>query len=474
MKTLTLVIATVAMLQGCNGILSREEPKPVVPAGSRPNIVFMMVDDMGYADLSCYGAPDAKTPNIDALANQGVKFTQFYANGAECTPTRAALMTGRYPQRVKGLECAIGTGNVGRYDDAIELANNNNLGLQTEDAVIPKLLKEQNYTSVMFGKWHLGYEPKFNPVQYGWDRFFGVMGGNCHYFTHAELSELPVLYINDKPVERNGYMTHLIANDAVSFIHNNRKRHFFLYVPFTTPHFPFQAPGDENVIFTKENWMAGTRQTYVKMLEDMDRQVGRILDAIKGAGLDEKTVVVFCSDHGAMKPGLNTPFNGYKGGLFEGGIRAPLIVRWPGKIKPNTTSHQVCMTMDLTKSFLRIGGAKMPGGVSPDGKPLSDVKPLDGIDIIAHAEQRLPEEPRTVFWRARRGDRTWKAVRDKSLKYIWKTEGGKVEHWMFNLETDAGETNNLIGSQPADLLRLQALLAQWENEMKPEIESNDK
>ena len=178
------------------------------------------------------------TPHIDRLAREGVSFTQHYSNGPECSPTRTALLTGRYQQRVGGLECAIGTGNVGRYDDAIRLAEKHDLGLPVEQAILPRTLTEAGYETAIFGKWHLGYEPKFNPLEYGFGRFFGALGGNVKYFTHAELSPLPVLYLDRQPVERQGYMTRLLADEAEAFVQRNRSRPFFLYVPFTAPTFP--------------------------------------------------------------------------------------------------------------------------------------------------------------------------------------------------------------------------------------------
>ena len=168
----------------------------------QPNFVLILADDLGYGDLGCYGHPEAKTPVLDQLARDGVRFSQHYSNGPECSPTRTALLTGRYQQRVGGLECAIGTGNVGRYDDAIRLANKQDLGLPVDDAVLPRALRAVNYRCGIFGKWHLGYEAKFNPIEYGWNEFFGYLGGNVHYFDHRETSDLHVLFNGRQPVER--------------------------------------------------------------------------------------------------------------------------------------------------------------------------------------------------------------------------------------------------------------------------------
>lgn len=425
-------------------------------ATAAPNIVFILVDDMGYADLGCYGTPDAKTPNIDRLAAEGVRFTQFYAIGTECTPSRTAFLTGRYPQRVGGLECAIGTGNVGRYDDAIALAEKNDLGLPADRATLAPGLKRAGYHTAIFGKWHLGYEPKFSPLDQGFGQFRGFLGGNVDYFHHVELSDLPVHFNGRDPVERDGYMTDLITNDAVRFIRDSGARTpFFLYLPYSTPHFPFQGPGDSGQqLLPADQWTVGSRSKYVELLESMDAGVGEVLSALENSGTAENTLVVFASDHGAMKPGLNTPFRDFKGTLFEGGIRVPCIARWPGKLPADAVSDQVGSLMDLTASFLRIGGAEVPAD-------------LDGVDILDHVQQDREDEPRTIFWRARRDESTWRAARLGDWKYVRKAEGGKDEEWLFDLAKDASEETSLVDSEPDRLESARAAVAAWEKVVEP-------
>ncbi|MFK5921516.1 MAG: sulfatase-like hydrolase/transferase [Verrucomicrobiota bacterium] len=428
---------------------------------AKPNIVFILADDMGYADLSSYGAPDVKTQNIDRLAAEGVRFTNFYANGPECSPSRTAFLTGRYPQRVGGLECAIGTGNVGRYDDAIRLAGKSDLGLPVDLAVLAPTLKKAGYRNAIFGKWHMGYESKFNPLDQGFDEFVGFLGGNVDYFHHVELSDLPVYYSGRKAIKREGFTTHLITDDAIDFLNRQKAKTdepFFLYVPHAAPHFPFQAPDGPTQLPSKEQWTLGSRATYVKMLVDLDEQVGRLLKALEDNQQAENTLVVFASDHGAMKPGLNTPWRDYKGTLFEGGIRVPCIARWPGEIKAGQVSNQVATIMGLTRSFMSLAEGK-----------LAPAMESDGIDIIDHVRQGKKDEMRTLFWRSRRGDRTWWAVRDGDLKYVKKTEAGKSEEWLFDLAEDGGEKENLLdratGKAAAAVLRRK--LIKWEVKVKP-------
>jgi len=449
--TTTLAAALVAVLV-VQAILARQV---VAQSNDRPNIVFILADDMGYGDLGCYGHPLAKTPNIDRLAKQGARFTQHYANGSECSPTRTAFLTGQYQQRAGGLECAIGTGNVGRYDDAIRLAEARDLGLPAKKTVIPGKLKEAGYACGVFGKWHLGYEPKFNPLEHGWDEFFGYLGGNVHYFNHRETSDLHVLFRGRLPVYREGYMTHLITDDSISFVERHKDEPFFLYVSHECPHFPFQGPEDENKVVTAENWTTPDAATYVAMLEDLDSEVGRLLAAIDKQGLSDKTIVVFVSDNGGFGPAAHMgPLRGAKSTTLEGGIRVPLIIRWPNRIKPNTTCNQVSLTFDLTKSFLQLAKAHVPA------------ERLDGYDIIGHLVEGRDDFARTVFWRGKRGERTWSAVRDGDLKYVRKDEGGKTEEWLFDLSSDIGEENDLLVKQSSEADRLKRVLEEWDKETK--------
>ncbi len=432
-----------------------DQPGAASGGNKPPAIVFILADDMGYGDLGCYGHPVAKTPHIDRLAEQGVRFTQHYANGPECTPTRTALLTGRYQQRAGGLECAIGTGNVGRYDDAIRLAQQGELGLPPEMCVIPGALKKAGYACGIFGKWHLGYEPKFNPIEHGWDAFFGYLGGNVHYFNHRELSDLHVLYRGREPVKAEGYMTHLITDASIDFIRKHRDRPFFLYVAHECPHFPFQGPDDRDKRVTKDNWTEPDAPTYVAMLEDLDSEVGRLLDVLEQTGLARDALVIFASDNGGFARAAHMgPLRGAKGTTFEGGIRVPLIMRWPGRIPAGTRCDQASATFDLTRSFLEVAGAKLPA------------ERLDGIDVVGHVVRERKDFPRTLFWRGRRGDRTWWAVRDGDWKYVRKAEGGALEEWLFDLARDVGEKNNLLAEERAEAARLKGLLRTWERNVK--------
>lgn len=429
----------------------------------RPNIVFLLADDLGYRDLGCYGVKDIRTPVIDRLAQQGVRFTQFYASPA-CTPSRAALLTGRYEQRIGGLETAIGVGDVGRYDDAVRLANAHDLGLPVADISIARILKDAGYDTALYGKWHLGYEPKFSPNRHGFDDAFYCEGGEMDYFHYVE--ETPdydyVLRQNGQVVKPHGYFTDLVADRAVHFIASHRERPFFLYVPFTAPHSPYQGPDDWSprpLPLKSKLWSQkeGPPAVYRAMIERLDQAIGRILAQLDEAGLAGRTLVIFASDNGGTPSCRPTGLRGFKGSTFEGGIRVPCVIRWPGKVPAGVVSTQPAMLEDLTVSMADAAGANMPAG-----------RTFDGIDIVRRIERRAPEISRTLFWRTRRYAGAWKAVRDGNLKYVVHFDGPKTDlEGLFDLAADPAEQRDLLTSRPADAVRLRRLLADWEKEVQP-------
>ncbi len=449
-KTLSYAIPSMATLSNVQAFGQSTPSK-------KPNIVLIVADDLGYGDVGSYGCPDISTPGIDRLAKQGVRFTNFYANAPECTPTRTALLTGRYQQRVGGLECAIGIGHVGRYDDAIRLRAMNQLGLPADGNTLPAMLKRAGYTTCISGKWHLGYESYFSPTAHDFDVSFGPLGGSADYFHHTEPEGQHTLTLNGEEAFLNGYLTDLITNHAVKFIHGHHDHPFFLYVPYTCPHTPYQGPNDRtDQRKTPENWNQGERETFAAMVENMDKGIGRILQTLDQFGLDENTVVIFMSDNGANRHGRNTPYSGYKGSLNEGGIRVPCVVRWPGHLSQGKVTDQTALTMDFTASIARIAGTNAPKD-----------KPFDGIDIINELEQNNLTHGRTLFWRKRRGNQTWRAVRDGSMKYLSRQNGDSLTEYLFDLKADPGEKNNLMNSRKDEFKHLKQKLKQWEKEVKP-------
>ncbi len=423
----------------------------------RPNFLFILADDLGYGDLECYGRGDIRTPRLNQLARDGVRFTAHYANGAECTPTRTAFLTGRYQQRVGGLECAIGTGNVGRYDDAIRLRETNDLGLPITERTIVRLLKDAGYRTAISGKWHLGYEPKFAPHRHGFDVSFYCIGGGMDYFYYLDTVAGYNLFQDGQPIHREGYFTDLLTDQAIRFLDNqSADQPFFLYVPYTAPHSPFQGPRDrcDNPLpLDSPLWNQGQAppDVYVAMIEHMDRRIGDLLDALQRRNLAANTVVIFASDNGGTASARNLPFSGIKGTTREGGIRVPAIVRWPGKIPQGIVSDQPCLTFDFTCSMAALAGVQP----SPD-------RPFDGIDILRCVFQRQPPPPRTLFWRKPRGDTIWHGARDGNWKYVGQQKGDKFTSYLFNLADDPAEQHDLRHTHPDRFAQLQNEYRQWE------------
>jgi N-acetylgalactosamine-6-sulfatase len=414
----------------------------------RANIVFILADDLGYGDLGCYGCPDIKTPRLDRLAREGILLTDCYSNGSVCSPTRAALLTGRYQQRI-GLEWAVSYQVFGE-------------GLPPEEKSIARLIRDTGYATAMVGKWHLGYDLDRRPKHHGFERFFGLLGGNHHYFEHYDRKGVPDLFRDNEPVRVAGYSTDLMGRAAVEYVEAMKPGPFFLYVPFNAPHFPFQGPGDvDRTVTPKQGWQTGTRSTYAAMVESLDANVGLILDTLDRNDLANKTLVVFTSDNGGMLPlSRNAPLAKGKGTLWEGGIRVPGIARWPGTVPAGTRSAQVALTMDWAATLVALAGAS----------PSVD-RPLDGIDLMPILTGKKPQEPRAVFWRRaldpyRKNVVPHRAVRQGRWKYIDEPSG---KRYLYDLSTDRGEENNLAEETPERAEMMARLLDAWEADVDPAL-----
>ncbi|MEM0925959.1 MAG: sulfatase-like hydrolase/transferase [Planctomycetota bacterium] len=424
-------------------------PGCLLATDRQPNIVFLLADDLGYGDLGCYGRENVQTPHLDAMAESGVRFTAHYANGPECSPTRAAFLTGRYQQWIGGLECAIGTGNLGRYDDAIRLRETNDLGLPTSIPTLPRLLKQAGYRTGLFGKWHLGYEPKFAPHLHGFDECFYCIGGEMDYFHYIDNVAGYNLFRNGKPISDNGYFTERMTEEALKFIRDQGSEPYFLYVPFTCVHSPFQGPADKRphpLPLDSSLWKQGQAppDVYRAMIESMDDSVGRLLDSV-----DDQTLVIFASDNGGTKSARNDPFRGIKGSTFEGGIRVPAILRWPSQIEGGRICHVPTLTFDFTKTIADVAGVTFP-----------ESHPLEGDNLLAILDGTVPQ--RTLYWRKPRGDQIWKGVREGSLKYIAMTKGNQQREYLFDLSVDPGESQDLLNIQRRDADRLRKKFEVWE------------
>jgi len=419
---------------------------------TRPNVVLIMTDDLGWADLSSYGASDIRTPNLDRLARDGLRLTDFYANGVTCSPTRAGLISGRYQQRY-GIEAPLS--NADRAGDR---------GLLATGYSLPQLLKNHGYATGLIGKWHLGYVQEKSPNAHGFDYFFGLKSGYHDYYTHHDGAGQPDLWENDKPVERDGYTTDLVTERAARFIDEHKNEPFFLDVAYTAPHWPYQVPGKPSVApnnaahVLPHDLETSTRADYVAMVEHLDSQIGKLLAAIEAAGIADDTIVIFTNDNGGEWLSSSAPLFGRKWTVFEGGIRVPAIVRWPKRIRAGSVSDQVGITMDLTASILAVTGAPVPAEAK-----------LEGMDLFPVWEGRAPELERTLFWRSGSGAGKQTAVR----RGDWKIIVDGTHTYVFDVRTDLSERNDLARWRQDVAQALRPLLVDWEASVDAEAAALD-
>jgi len=419
---------------------AKTNPKP-----SRPNVLFILADDLGWGDLSCYGRPDYRTRNLDRLASEGVKFTDAYAASAVCTPTRCAFITGRYPGRSKiGLIEPLPT-------------TNNRVGLEPGHPTIASLLKANGYDTALVGKWHLGFRPEWGPNAHGFDEFFGILAGASDYHLHKNGLGQPDLYENLTPVERNGYLTDLFTDRAVDYIRRRRSAPFYLSLHYTAPHWPWQdRKGGERVIFTDKTIEpvtmggGGSLKLYAEMMRGLDEGVGRVMAALKTAGLERNTLVIFTSDNGGERFSYQWPFSGEKGDLLEGGIRVPAIVRWPAAVPAKRMTHQMAITMDWTATILAAAETSA-----------AKEFPLDGINLLPILKGQSPLQDRSFFWRIYDQD----ALRQGKWKYFRNGD----QRRLFDLSIDQREQADFSVQLPDVLQHLAAEFDKWNQQMLPRL-----
>ena len=438
------LIVMVAALCGAQAAAAQPQ------AQNRPNVVLIITDDVGYGDIGSYGAPDIKTPNIDSLAKNGTRLTDFYA-APSCTPTRAALITGRYQQRVR-LEVPLGAARTA-----------GDQGLPPTGRSLPQLVKNNGYATALIGKWHLGYKKEFSPIAHGFDYFFGFKSGLIDYYQHTDQAGEHDLFENDEPTHVNGYSTDLFTERSIRFIEQSAGRPFFLEVAYNAAHWPFQVPDKPSVAPNNARFVqpqddpTSTRQDYVAMLERADRGVGQILATLDRLGLARNTLVIFTNDNGGEWLSRNAPLFHRKQSVWEGGIRVPAILRWPGRIPAGRTSSQVGIVMDLTATILAATGSPVP----------ADAR-LEGTDLVPLLQDGRGRLERTLFFRYTLPARRQRAVRQGD----WKLMLDGNNPMLFNLAADVGERHDLA-SQRADIVRrLFPLIGQWEQDIDAEAKAS--
>jgi arylsulfatase A-like enzyme len=416
---------------------------------AHPNVVLIITDDVGYGDIGSYGGPDIKTPNIDGLAKNGTRLTDYYAMPS-CSPTRAALITGRYQQRVR-IEVPIGSPRVAQER-----------GLRPTGRSLPQLLKNNGYHTALIGKWHLGYKPEFSPNAHGFDYFFGFKSGLIDYYQHSDSDGQHDLFENDQPSHEAGYSTDLFTQKAVKVIEESAGKPFFIEIAYNAAHWPFQVPDHPSVAPNNARFVqpqddhTSTRQDYVAILERADRGVGQILAALDRKGLARDTLVIFTNDNGGEWLSRNAPLFHRKQSVWEGGIRVPAIFRWPGHIPAGKTSSQVGIVMDLTATIAAVTNSPVP----------ADAK-LEGINLMPMLEGKQPRVDRTLFWRYTLQARRQRAVRQGD----WKLMIDGPNPMLFNLATDIGERNDLANQRMDIVNKLYPLIDRWEQDVDAEAKA---
>lgn len=420
------------------------------PAKS-PNVIFILADDLGWGDVGCYGALQNLTPAIDSLAADGLRFNHGYSGSATCSPTRVSLYTGRYPGRAF----------VGLAEPIIMA--DDKTGIPADHPTLPQLMKAGGYHTAMFGKWHVGHLPWFSPNKIGFDKWFGNLAGAVDYFSHLDLVGRPDLYEDEQPIEEDGYYTELITERTVKYIEeHDGSKPFYLQVNYTAPHWPWEGPEDRDVsdrvteamktnpLSAMFHYEGGSLATYQKMVKALDDGVQKILDSLKNKNIDEDTVVIFSSDNGGERYAFMWPFVGEKGVLTEGGIRVPLIMKWPKYIKPGQVTEIPAVTMDITATMLDIAGVE----AHPD-------YPLDGRSLLPWLldGQEMPE--RFLRWRIREQG----AIRKGKYKLLvehnppfkfGKKPGERIS--LFDVTEDGREAADLSEELPEITAEL---LAEW-------------
>ena len=404
---------------------------PGSAVAGQPNIVVILTDDQGYADVSYnpHHPREVSTPNIDKLARSSVICTAGYTSGHVCSPTRAGLMTGRYQQRF-----------------GIYTAGEGGSGVPLSETFFPLHLKEAGYTSGAFGKWHLGVDIKYNAMHRGFDEFYGFMGRGAHDYFDLVTPDHPI-YRGLEPIKDKGYLTDRITEEAVSFIKRHKKKPFFAYVAYNAVHAPAQAPAAD----IRKETDDPARNVLMAMLRSLDAGVGKIVDTLKAEGLFDNTLLFFLTDNGGSKTmhANNAPLRGYKQQDYEGGVRVPFIVSWPAKLKGGTTCDVPLMSIDILPTALAAAGVEKIGKL-----------PLDGRNILPALAGKADKIHEQLYWSSAGGKGAW-AIRSGK----WKLVGLKDKLELFDLAADKGESNDLSGKNPAQVGKLKTLHDAWLDKM---------
>ncbi len=438
-------LGATASLVGCGAEGMRRTAAPV----RRPNVVVILADDLGYADLGFQGCKDIPTPHLDRLAGESVRFTDGYVSCPVCSPTRAGLLTGRYQQRF-GHELNPGGGAVYRGQP---------VGVSLAQKTFPAAMKEAGYRTGMVGKWHLGEGPQYVPTSRGFEEFFGFLGG-AHAYQNLEQGYVRRIFRGTEELEEKEHLTDAFTREAVDYISRHRAEPFFLYLAYNAVHTPMQPPARYTDRFA--DFDSPRRRQYAGMLAAMDEGIGRVLATLRDCGLENDTMVFFLSDNGGPSPlnaSDNRPLRGTKSTTWEGGVRVPFVIRWPGRVAPGSVYEQPIISLDILPTALAAGGGRLPAHYA-----------IDGVDLMPYLHGRRTERPHErLYWRwgtmhaIRSGDLKWTVAYD--TKKLFNLTHEVQGQGLFDLAADIGESRDLSLERPDDLRRLKEEYAAWNKQM---------
>ena len=405
----------------------------------RPNVLVILADYMGYNDTEPYGAEDVRTPHLTRLAREGVRFTDAYSSAPICSPSRAGLLTGRYQQRF------------GMEENVVAES-----GLPRSEVTLAQVLQDDGYATAMVGKWHLGSGSESGPNVHGFGESLAFHDWSIDYYSHRTMQGAPGLYENGRQVDIEGYATDVFTDRAISFIDRHADSPFFVYLAFNATLPPYQVPGRPEDVRAPGptpvpyvDWSRGSREDYVGVVEALDAGIGRVLAALDRLSLADDTIVVFAYDHGGSGLTRHDPLSGGFGELQEGGIRVPMILRWPGRLPAGKVSSQQASLLDLMPTILAATGSQPPPG-----------RELDGIDLTPILDGSVPERERSLYWRSSFRSPGQKAVRRGRWK-LFESEGVSL----FDLSSDVSEQTDVSDLHPGVVEGLSRELSNWESEL---------
>jgi arylsulfatase A-like enzyme len=450
-KNKSKILSVFSLIMVVFTVLGCLQEKKKTSQKNHPNVIVIMTDDLGYVDVGFNGSVEIPTPNIDRIAQQGVKFTNGYTPYSVCSPSRAGFITGRYQQRF------------GYERNAQYRPNDPNMGLPQTEKIIPEVIGQVGYTSGVIGKWHLGAHISNHPLNRGFDFFYGHLGGGHRYFPE-ELTIEDSYSINDEPLsyrtwimrdhqaeKTDEYLTDEFSNEAVKFVEKNKEGPFFLYLAYNAPHGPLQAT--QKYLDRFDHIEGKKRKTYAAMVSAVDDGVGRILDRLESLGIAENTMIFFLSDNGGPEPNNasnNGPLREGKSSIYEGGNRVPFAMQWTSQIAPMVYEYPIS-SLDILPTIAALTHAPLPAD-----------RPLDGVNIIPFLKGEKQGRPHQTLY-VRKFDNDLYSVRDGDMKLVTKKKNSLKE--LYNLQEDLGEENNLANEFPEEVKRLDSLRQNWDKQL---------